>query len=55
MRAALNDPAIIARIEQLGSIPARAEAQGPDALRTLVRNEVDRWATVVRAAGIRAE
>ncbi len=55
MRAALNDPAIIARIEQLGSIPARADAQGPDALRTLVRSEVDRWATVVRAAGIRAE
>ncbi|WP_270934360.1 Bug family tripartite tricarboxylate transporter substrate binding protein [Falsiroseomonas oryzae] len=55
MRAALNDPAIIRRIEQLGSIPARPEAQGPEALRTLVRNEVDRWATVVRAANITAE
>ncbi|WP_237213031.1 Bug family tripartite tricarboxylate transporter substrate binding protein [Falsiroseomonas oryziterrae] len=55
MRAALNDPAILRRIEQLGSIPARPEAQGPDALRNLVRNEVDRWATVVRAANITAE
>jgi tripartite-type tricarboxylate transporter receptor subunit TctC len=55
MRAALNDPAIIRRIEELGSIPARPEAQGPDALATLVRSEVDRWATVVRAANIRAE
>jgi tripartite-type tricarboxylate transporter receptor subunit TctC len=55
MRAALNDPAIIRRIEQLGSIPARPEAQGPDALRSLVRSEVERWATVVRAANITAE
>lgn len=55
MRAALNDPAIIRRIEQLGSIPARPEAQGPDALRNLVRSEVERWATVVRAANITAE
>lgn len=55
MRAALNDPAIIRRIEELGSIPARAEAQGPEALRSLVRSEVERWATVVRAAGIRPQ
>ncbi len=55
MRAALNDPAIIRRIEELGSIPARPEAQGPEALNALVRSEVDRWAMVVRAANIRAE
>ncbi len=52
MRAALNDPAIIRRIAELGSIPAGPEAQGPEALATLVRREVERWATVVRAAGI---
>jgi tripartite-type tricarboxylate transporter receptor subunit TctC len=52
MRAALADPAIVRRIEDLGSIPARPDAQGPEALRLLVRNEVERWATVVRAAGI---
>ncbi len=52
MRAALADPAVVRRIEELGSIPARTEAQGPEALRGLVRSEVARWATVVRAAGI---
>jgi len=52
LRAALADPAILQRIEGLGSIPAAPEAQGPEALARLVRNEVDRWATVVRAAGI---
>ena len=52
LRAALADPAIRQRIEALGSIPAAPEAQGPEALARLVRSEVDRWATVVRAAGI---
>jgi tripartite-type tricarboxylate transporter receptor subunit TctC len=52
LRAALADPAIRARIEGLGSIPAAPEAQGPEALARLVRSEVERWAVVVRAAGI---
>jgi tripartite-type tricarboxylate transporter receptor subunit TctC len=55
LRAALADPAIIQRIEALGSIPAAPEAQGPEALSRLVRSEVDRWATVVRAAGIQPQ
>lgn len=52
LRAALADPAIRARIEGLGSIPAAPDQQGPEALSRMVRAEVDRWATVVRAAGI---
>lgn len=52
LRAALNDPTIIRRIEELGSLPARPDQRGPEALRAMVRSEVDRWATVIRAAGI---
>ncbi|WP_424812967.1 Bug family tripartite tricarboxylate transporter substrate binding protein [Roseococcus sp. YIM B11640] len=52
LRAALADPAIRQRIEGLGSIPAAPDQQGPEALSRLVRAEVERWATVVRAAGI---
>lgn len=52
LRAALADPAIRQRMEQLGSIPAAADAQGPEALSRLVRAEVERWSVVVRAAGI---
>ena len=55
LRAAVNDPTIRQRIEALGSIPAAPEAQGPEALARLVRSEVDRWATVVRAAGIQPQ
>ncbi|MBY0335509.1 MAG: tripartite tricarboxylate transporter substrate binding protein BugD [Acetobacteraceae bacterium] len=52
LRAAINDPAIQRRIQDLGSIPAGGEQQGPEPLRHLVRSEVARWAEVVRAAGI---
>lgn len=52
MRAAISDPAIQRRIQELGSIPAASDRQGPEALRALVRGEVARWAEVVRAAGI---
>ena len=55
LRAAVNDPPIRQRIEALGSIPAAPEAQGPEALARLVRSEVDRWSTVVRAAGIQPQ
>jgi tripartite-type tricarboxylate transporter receptor subunit TctC len=55
LRAALADPAIRKRIEDLGSIPAAADQMGPEALSRMVRSEVDRWATVVRAAGIQPQ
>lgn len=52
LAAALADPAVRRRIEELGSVPPRPEQMGPEALRGLVRSEVERWAVVVRAAGI---
>jgi tripartite-type tricarboxylate transporter receptor subunit TctC len=55
LRAALADPAIQRRIEELGSVLPTPDQMGPDALNALVRREVDRWATVVRAAGIPAQ
>ncbi len=52
LNAALEDPAIRRRIQELGSIPAAPAQRGPEALRSLVRGEVARWAEVVKAAGI---
>lgn len=52
LAAALETPAVRRRIEELGSVPPRPEQMGPEALRDLVRSEVERWAVVVRAAGI---
>jgi tripartite-type tricarboxylate transporter receptor subunit TctC len=55
LRAALADAGVRQRIEALGSIPAAPDQQGPEALTRLVRAEMERWATVVRAAGIEAQ
>ncbi len=52
LSTALEDPAVRRRIEELGSVPPRPGQAGPDALCDLVRSEVERWAAVVRAAGI---
>lgn len=52
LSAALADPAVRRRIEELGSVPPGTGRTGPDALRELVRSEVARWSEVVRAAGI---
>jgi tripartite-type tricarboxylate transporter receptor subunit TctC len=52
LQAALADPAVRARIEELGSLPAKPAEQGPEHLRQLVRTEIERWATVIKAAGI---
>jgi tripartite-type tricarboxylate transporter receptor subunit TctC len=52
LNAALRDPAIRARIEELGSVPAKPEAMTPDHLRRLVDDEMERWAVVIKAAGV---
>ncbi len=52
LAAALDDPAVRRRIEELGSIPAATNQRGPAALQALVEREVPRWAEVVKAAGI---
>ena len=52
LAAALDDPVVRRRIEELGSVPPTPDRMGPEPLRALVRSEVERWAVVVRAAGI---
>jgi tripartite-type tricarboxylate transporter receptor subunit TctC len=55
LNLALDDAALRARIEALGSIPAAADQRGPAALQRLVEAEVERWGVVVRAAGVTQE
>lgn len=47
LREALADPAVIQRFEQDG---AQVEASSPEALRSLVRSELEKWKGVVQAA-----
>jgi len=48
--AALKNPATRKRLEDIGAvIPA---STGPDALRTLVAGEIEKWTPVISAAGV---
>jgi tripartite-type tricarboxylate transporter receptor subunit TctC len=53
--AALADDATRKRIEELGSIPTPATERTKESMRQIVARDVDRWTTVIRAAGIPAQ
>jgi tripartite-type tricarboxylate transporter receptor subunit TctC len=52
LNAALVDPVVRARVEELGSVLPRPEERTPEHLTRLVRSEVERWSVVIKAAGI---
>ncbi|MCV4777767.1 hypothetical protein OFM21_33825, partial [Escherichia coli] len=52
VRSALQHDSVKARLEDLG---ARVAGSTPDALASHVSAEMDRWGTVIREAGIKAQ
>ncbi len=55
VRSALSDPAIRARMVELGQELVPPEQLGPEALATLQRAEIERWWPIIRAANIKAQ
>jgi tripartite-type tricarboxylate transporter receptor subunit TctC len=53
--AALDTPAVQKRLSEVGAFVARPEQRSPDYLQTFVLREIDRWAAVIKAAGIIVE
>ena len=53
--AALSDPAIRARLADLGQDIFPGEQLTPEALATLHKAEIEKWWPIIRAAGIRSE
>ena len=53
--AALADPVVQKRIEEVGAVPAKAADATPDALRKLLATEVDKWKKVIAEAGVEAQ
>jgi len=51
LRAALKDPAVVARMVELGGDIVPEAKQTPDGLRTWLRPEVEKWGALIRAAG----
>ena len=55
LQVALEDPAVIQRFADLGTEPVAQNLATPEALRTQLKSEVDRWAPIIKKAGVYAE
>ncbi len=52
---ALRDPDLIQRFNDMSALIAKPEQANPDALRTFLKADIDRWKTALIAAGIKPE
>jgi tripartite-type tricarboxylate transporter receptor subunit TctC len=52
LQAAVADPTVRKRIEELGALPASAEASTPESFSRMLKADVERWAVVIKASGL---
>ncbi len=55
LQTALADPALRKRFEELGTEPASKESATPEALRKHLKSEIDKWAPIIKKAGVYAD
>jgi tripartite-type tricarboxylate transporter receptor subunit TctC len=55
LQVALKDPAVIERFAGLGTEPVPQNQATPEALRAHLKSEVDKWAPIIKKAGIYAD
>jgi tripartite-type tricarboxylate transporter receptor subunit TctC len=55
LQTALADPALRKRFDELGTDPASKENATPEALRKHLKSEIDKWAPVIKKAGVYAD
>jgi tripartite-type tricarboxylate transporter receptor subunit TctC len=55
LQEAVKDPAVKTRFADLGATPVSADRARPEALRTLLKSEIDKWGPVIKKAGIYGE
>ncbi|MGY3036471.1 tripartite-type tricarboxylate transporter receptor subunit TctC [Bradyrhizobium sp. USDA 4354] len=51
LQAALKDPALIARFNDINTEPVPQDKATPEALGAMLTSEIDRWAPIIKAAG----
>ena len=51
LQVALKDPAVAARFSELGTEPIDVKRATPEALRTLLKSEMDKWGPLIKKAG----
>jgi tripartite-type tricarboxylate transporter receptor subunit TctC len=55
LQTALADPALRKRFDELGTDPASKENATPEALRKHLKSEIDKWAPIIKKAGVYAD
>ncbi len=55
LRTALKDPAVAARLADLGAEIVPEDKQTPEGLRTWLKAEIEKWSPIIKAAGVRAD
>lgn len=55
LKAALKDPAVVTRMQELGAVIVPEDKQTPEGLRTWLAAEIDKWSPIIKAAGVKAD
>ena len=55
LQTALANPTLMQRFVELGTIPASKEEATPEALRVRLKSEIDKWAPIIKKAGVYAD
>lgn len=55
LQTAVADPAFKTRLADLGGAPVPVALANPEALRSYVKSEIDKWAPIIKKAGISAD
>jgi len=55
LRTALKDPAVAARLADLGAEIVPEDKQTPEGLRTWLQSEIEKWSPIIKAAGVKAD
>ncbi len=54
LQQALKDPALVAKFAEFGTEPVAANRANPQALRTHLKSELDKWGPIIKKAGVYA-
>jgi len=55
LQAALKDPNVVAKFAELGTEPVSQDRATPEALRTQLKSEIDKWGPIIKKAGVYAD
>jgi tripartite-type tricarboxylate transporter receptor subunit TctC len=55
LQEAVKDPTVKSRFADLGATAVTADRAQPEALRTLLKSEIDKWGPVIKKAGVYGE